>query len=475
MIWLRDVRCRLRSASAFFFALWLVLGFGSAVELWSGLCGSARAALKVDITEGFFDPLPIAIADFQSASARERDIGRNVRGLIEADLRRSGFFRPIDKSMFPEAASTSFAEVPGFEDWRLINVQALSTGRVSVEGGTLKVEFRLWDVFSSKQIAGFRYEAQTKDWRSVGHMIADVVYHRLTGAEGYFHTRIVYVSESGLQHRSTKRLAMMDQDGANHRFLTSSESIVFTPRFSPSGRQIVYVAYRRTGGVTAAGVYLQDLTADGFTTGKFRSLPEISEGEIAGATFAPRFSRDGRKLIFSMSRRGNTDLYVLDLRTSSQRRLTTNPSIDTSASYSPDSRYIVFNSDRGGTPQLYVMRSDGNGPVQRISWKEGIYQSPVWSPQGDRIAFVRMHEGSSYIGVMRPDGSEERTLVRDYDVEGPEWSPNGRVLLFFRKSRADREGRFRSRLHAINRNGYNERELPTPQDASDPAWSFSLQ
>ena len=416
----------------------------------------ARAELVVDITRGFVEPLPVAVTDFFGETPEEVRVGSDIAGVISGNLERSGLFRPIDRGAFIQDPATLRAG-PRFADWRLINTQALISGTVQYQvDGRLRVEFRLWDVFAETQMAGLAYFTTPSNWRRVAHIVSDAIYKRLTGEDGYFDTRVVYIAESGPQNRRVKRLAIMDQDGENHRFLTDGGSLVLTPRFSPTSQEITYLSY--IGRVPR--VYLFNLS-----TGQQEVL-----GDFPGMTFAPRFSPDGNKVIMSMARDGNSDIYTMDLRTRKVARLTDHPAIDTSPSYSPDSKEIVFNSDRGGTQQLYVMAADGSN-VRRITFSPGRYATPVWSPRGDLIAFTRIYQGEFFIGVMRPDGSGERMLTKGFIVEGPTWAPNGRVLAFYRQSRADDRGQVTSKLHTIDLTGFNEREIVTPIDGSDPAWS----
>ena len=416
----------------------------------------AHAELNVNVVDGLVAPLPIAITEFFGETPSDADIGRDISNVIAADLERSGLFRPIDPGAFIQNL-VSLQATPRFADWRLVNAQALVNGSAQLQpDGRLRVEFRLWDVFAESQMTGLAYFTAPSNWRRVAHIIADVIYKRLTGEDGYFDTRIVYVAETGAQNRRVKRLGIMDQDGANHRFLTDGESLVLTPRFSPTTQEITYLSY--VGGVPR--VYLFNLN-----TGQQEVL-----GDFPGMTFAPRFSPDGNKVIMSMAQNGNSDIYTMDLRTRRVTRLTNHPSIDTSPSYSPDGRQIVFNSDRGGTQQLYVMEADGSN-VRRISFNDGRYATPVWSPRGDLVAFTRIYKGEFYIGVMKPDGSGERMLTKGFLVEGPTWAPNGRVLSYFKQTRADRRGQYSSKVYTIDLTGLNERALNTPIDASDPAWS----
>ena len=446
---MKNSRLRVLSRSLVFAVLAL------AVSAAGGMPASAQ--LKVDITRGQVEPLPIALPDFQGADSRSAGLGRQLTGVITADLARSGLFRPIDKKSFIQSPADIGIQ-PRFGDWRLINAQALVNGRVVVSpDGRLTVEFRLWDVFAQQQMIGTRYRTAPDNWRVVAHRIADKIYQRITGESGYFDTRVVYVAESGPAERRVKRLAMMDQDGANHRYLTGGEHLVLTPRFSPTEQEITFLSFVNN----RPRVYIYNID-----TGQQEIL-----GDFPGMTFAPRFSPDGTKVVMSMARNGNSEIYAMDLRTRQVRRLTNHPAIDTSPSVSPDGKRVVFNSDRSGQQQIYVLDMD-QGNARRMSFGEGRYATPVWSPRGDLIAFTKISRGQFSIGVMRPDGTGERILVTDFLVEGPTWAPNGRVLMYFRQPRA-RPGQKKPgpKLHSIDLTGYNEREIATPLDASDPAWS----
>jgi TolB protein len=422
------------------------------VLLW---VAPTRAELRIDITSGKVEPMPIAIPAFVGDEA-----GQQITQVISADLDRSGLFRPLDPRSFIQNVSAGDTQ-PRFGDWRQINAQALVTGTAQTQAdGRLRVEFRLWDVFAEQQLTGFGYTTTRQNWRRIAHIIADEIYKRITGEDGYFDTRIVYVAESGPAQNRIKRLAIMDQDGADNRYLTSGRSMVLTPRFSPTAQEITYLSYANG----APRVYLLNID-----TGQQEAL-----GDFPGMTFAPRFSPDGNRVVLSRAENGVSNIYVFDLRTHRMTRLTNAQAIDTSPCYSPDGSKIVFNSDRGGSQQLYVMNSDGSG-VHRISFGSGKYGTPVWSPRGDMIAFTKIG-GSFSIGVMRPDGSGERLLANGFLVEGPSWAPNGRVLIYFSQSPSDSSGNGGSpHLYSVDLTGYNQREVPTPGAASDPAWSPLLR
>lgn len=417
----------------------------------------ANAVLQIDITKGNVNPLPVAIHDLVSEDGETEGIGNDITRIISTDLERSGLFKPIDKRAFIQRFGVGQPLNPSFPDWRQIDAQALMLGTIKPQGNNeIAIEFKLWDILSEKQIAGKSYTTDKENWRRVAHLVADEIYKRLTGEDGYFDSRIVYVAESGPAKRRIKRLAIMDQDGANHKFLTDGNDLVLTPRFSPSSQKILYLSYA----YNKPRVYLRDIE-----TGR-----EELVGDFPGMSFAPRFSPDGQKVLMSVAINGDSDIYVMDLNTRRKVKLTNDPGIDTSPSFSPDMKQIVFNSDRGGSQQLYVMNADGGSP-HRISFGKGRYGTPVWSPRGDLIAFTKISEGRFYIGVMRVDGSGERLLTESYLDEGPTWSPNGRVIMFNRQKPSTRNAAGASRIYSIDLTGYNEREIITPSDASDPAWS----
>ena len=418
---------------------------------------AARAELRVDVTRGTIDPMPVAISNFNVAGG-DGSLATQIPQVITANLGGSGLFKPVNPAAFVQDPNSIARDGVRFAEWRATNAQALVTGTITAQAdGKARVEFRLYDVYNQKQLTGMAYTTTQQNWRRIAHIISDEIYKRLTGEEGYFDSRIVYVAESGPAMKRVKRLAIMDQDGANHKYLTDGGSLVLTPRFSPTRQQVAYMSYEGK----APRVYLYDLAS-----GRRQIL-----GDFPGMTFAPRFSPDGNSVVMSLASSGNTDVYMLNLSSRTKRRLTENPGIDTAPSFSPDGRQIAFESDRGGTQQIYTMNSDGSG-VKRITFDKGRYGNPVWSPRGDLIAFTRQYQGQFYIGVIRPDGSGERLITNAFHVEGPSWSPNGRVLTYFKEAPAGARGDSRSaRVYTIDITGYNERRLDTPQDASDPAWS----
>ena len=427
-----------------------------------------HALIEVDITRGNLNPLPIAVSalysDKQTIETLKKNIkidqiGNEISLVIENNLRATGLFNPLEKKAFLQKPDVAHLK-PRFEDWSLIKAQALITGKVELKDEKVRVEFRLWDVLAGKEMLALAFTTVPNNWRRIGHIISDKIYERLTGERGYFDTRIIYVSEEGPKTQRVKKLAIMDQDGFNIKYLTLGNELVLTPRFNPTNQMVTYLSYFKN----LPRVYLLDIET---------GIQEVV-GDFPGMTFAPRFSPNGKKIIMSFAKDGNSDIYTMDLENRIVERITNHPSIDTSPSYSPDGKFITFNSDRSGYQQIYVMKSDGT-KVKRISFGNGLYGTPVWSPRGDLIAFTKLHKGKFYIGVMRTDGTGERLLTENYYQEAPSWSPNGRVLIFYRetKSNSDGEG-FSAKLWSIDLTGYNERQVVTETDASDPSWSSLL-
>ena len=419
----------------------------------------SATSLEVTLTQGSVKPTPIAITNFFSSNSETSKIGKSISSVISDNLERSGLFLPISQKAFIQD-NKSLASQPRFEDWKVIKAQHLISGKIIKKQNKISVEFRLFDVFSQKQLLGKKFETSEKNWRRVSHIISDAVFERITGEGGYFDTRIVYVAETGPKENKQKRLAIMDQDQANHRFLTDGSYLVLTPRFSPNSQKITYMSYIKKNNPR---VFILDIE-----TGQQEIV-----GEFPGMTFAPRFSPDGKQIVMSYSdpEIGNSEIYLLDLATRVSKRLTDSSAIDVSASFSPDGKSIVFNSDRSGRRHLYITDLNGNN-TKRISREAGSYYTPVWSPRGDFIAFTKTQGGQFYIGVMEIDGSNERMIAKAFHVEGPTWSPNGRYLMYFKEERTAEDGSGGdSSLYSIDITGYNERKIITPLGGSDPAWS----
>ena len=427
--------------------------FAAFIILNSGALSAAP--LRIEITQGVIEPMPFAVPVFIAETPNAVEVARNLTNVVRNDLTGTGLFREIPTSAHVSKI-TSFSSPVQFSDWQVINADALITGSVSVNNdGKVTVMFRVYDVFSQQELgSGLKFSGNANSWRRIAHKVADEVYSRITGETGYFDSRIVFVSETGGKAQRRKRLALMDYDGANVKYLTDSNSIVMAPRFSPKGDKVLYTSY-------ASGFPQVQI----LTVGNVRSRPLINQAGTM--TFAPRFSPNGNSVLYSLENGGNVDIYRMQLSNGTVKRLTRSPAIETAPSFSPDGKQIVFESDRSGSQQLYIMSANG-GEARRISFGSGRYGTPVWSPRGDMIAFTKQSKGRFHIGVMRLDGSEERLLTASFLDEGPTWSPNGRVIVFSRSTQG-RNGT--SSLYSVDISGRNLKPLITPEGASDPSWS----
>ena len=429
------------------------LGAVCLTALVPALATAQSGPLRIEITEGVIEPLPVAVPDLVAETAGSAEMGAQLARVIAADLTGTGLFRELPSSAFISQV-TDFGAPVQYADWKAINAQALVTGAVSVSGNQINVKFRLYDVFSGAELGdGLQFAGTTDGWRRIAHKVADVVYSRITGESGYFDSRVVFVSETGPKDNRRKRLAVMDYDGANVQYLTGSEDIVLAPRFSKTGDRVLYTSYE-TG---FPRIYVLDVGS------VQRRVLENNQGTMS---FAPRFAPDGQTVVYSISQGSNTDIHSMNINSGVTQRLTNTPAIETAPSFSPDGARIVFESDRSGSQQLYVMSASG-GEATRISFGEGRYGTPVWSPRGDLIAFTKQSKGRFHIGVMRVDGSEERLLTASFLDEGPTWSPNGRVIMFARETQGA-DGR--STLYSVDITGRNLRPVRTPEGGSDPSW-----
>lgn len=429
--------------------------FACILALSVAISSSASAQISIDITKSEIEPTRIAIPEFLRQGAGASPYNKDIADVISADLERSGLFEPLNRSAFVET-QTSLDFEPVWQSWRVIDAEVLVSGRVvEQDANTITVEYRLWDVFGNRQLDAARLRTPKENWRRIAHKISDRIYNALTGEKGYFDSRIVYISEDGPKTERRKRLAIMDQDGANQIYLVGGSDLVLTPRFHPNKQRIAFLSYE-TG---RPEVFLMDIA-----TGNRERL-----GRFDGMTTSPQFSPDGKNLLMTRMVRGNSDVFSYNAASGKLKALTKSPGIDTSPSYSPDGRKIVFNSSRGGKPQIYVMNADGSG-VKRISFGSGRYTAPTWSPRGDKIAFTKSEGGKFHIGVMDVDGSNERLLTGSYLDEGPTWSPNGRVLLFTRETRGGQPY-----VWSVDLTGRNLRKVETGGSASDPAWGPTLK
>lgn len=422
------------------------------------LPSATRAALTIDVTQGRLEPIPFALPTLHSTDGKAAEFGSNISKIIASDLESSGLFRLVNPQTYIQDAKSAM-DAPKYSEWKVLNAQTLIAGECLAEGQNIRIRFRLWDIFNQQQALGLELTVNAREWRRLGHKIADAIYKQLTGEDGYFDSKIVYVAESGPLKKRVRRLAIMDTDGQNHQFLTDGQHMVLTPRFSPADPNVIaFLAFVNH----KARVYLVH---------KERGQQRLVGGNFPGMTFAPRFSPDGYKLTMSYAHNGKTILSNFDLHTGKFSQITLPIAIDTSPSYSPDGKQIVFVSDRGGRAQLYTMNTDGSSQ-QRISFGQGSYTAPCWSPRGDYIAFIKKVKGEFFLSVMRPDGSGERQITRGFFIDTPSWSPNGRVIIYMKQQPSARDGSGgETSINTIDITGNFERKIITPNYASDPSWS----
>lgn len=433
----------------------LIIGVPAALAL-RPFAAAAQAPLRIEITDGVIEPMPMAVPAFVPDTPDAADLANRITQVVIDDLTGTGLFREVPRNAHIGRVSNFDAPVQ-FSDWRAINAQALITGAAGQRGDQVTVRFRLWDVFAQQPLGeGLQFAGTASAWRRMGHKVADAVYSRLTGESGYFDSRIAYIAASGPKNARRKQVAIMDFDGHNPVMLTDGSALVLTPRISTSARQVLYVSYE-TG---SPRVFLIE------TGGGRRSVLD----DVSNMTFAPRFSPDGGQAVYSMSSGTASDIFISNINGGGRRQLTQSSAINTAPAFSPDGGQIVFESDRSGTQQLYLT-SSGGGEARRISFGEGRYATPVWSPRGDLIAFTKMVGGRFHIGVMRTDGSNERLLTASYLDEGPTWAPNGRVIMFFRETPGESGG---PQLYSVDITGRNLRRVQTAGFASDPSWSGLL-
>ncbi|MDN5248730.1 Tol-Pal system protein TolB [Bartonella sp. TP] len=426
---------------------------------------SCAAALRVDVSGGNFNPIPIYIAKIASST----ELGDNITNVVSGDLKTSALFNIIGKS---EVINLDHS--PVFIKFKALGADYIVGGKVSSKlDKQITIEFYAWNVHTGQKVLARRIYGDLRGWRQLAHMVADAIYSGLTGEKPYFTSKLLFIDETGPVDKRIKKLAIMDQDGANVAYLTNGEQLAITPKFAPDRQSVVYTVYINDSPHSC----LQELK-----TGARAILEQSSNG-----TIAPSFSPDGKSVIMAKLRdNGNASLFSLDVEKVMQslkaagprtmllhgegymHQLTDGNNIDAASSFSPDGKQIVFASDSSGQQKLYLINADGTGKTQ-ISRGSGSYSTPVWAPRGDYIAFTKREHGQFSIGICRIDGSEERLFDTNFHSERPCWAPNGRSLVFFKENAMGHP-----KLYALDIITGEERQILTPHDASDPDWSFKL-
>ena len=424
------------------------------------MLGAARAELKVDIVAGAANPISIAVQKFEVAGdVRSKDAAM-MREVVENDLKRTGLFRIVNHDAFPEYVKMH--AMPEFQSWAAIKTQVLVQTKLTAESDNrYKLEFFVWDVNGREQIEAQSLVASRKSARRLAHIMADAIYERLTGEIGYFDTQIVFIAETGPVHKRVKRLAIMDQDGYGMRYLSDKDTFVMSPHFSPNMQSSVFLSYYNDDPM----VWTLDLD-----TGEQRRL-----GQFGGMNFAPRFSPDGNRVAISLVKNGITHIYEYNIETKELRQLTFGNSINTSPSYSPDGKKMAFNSDRSGRQQIHVLDLE-TGSVERLTYGAGRYATPAWSPDGQFIAFTKIADDTFYVGIMNPQGRNEKILAGGWFMEAPSWAPGSRRIVYYETERAIDGIERISHIRSVDITGQNiyDIELPDGVNGLEPTWSPRL-
>ena len=420
----------------------------------------ARAELKVDIVAGAANPISIAVQQFEvSGDVRSKD-ATMIREVVESDLKRTGLFRIVNHDAFPEYVKMH--EMPNFKSWDAIKTQVLVQTKLSAESDNrYKLEFFVWDVDGREQIEAQSLVASRQSARRLAHIMADAIYERLTGEVGYFDTQIVFIAETGPVHKRVKRMAIMDQDGYGMRYLSDMDTFVMSPHFSPNMQSIVFLSYYNDDPM----VWSLDLD-----TGDQRRL-----GQFGGMNFAPRFSPDGTRVAISLVKKGITHIYEYNIETKELRQLTFGNSINTSPSYSSDGKKMAFNSDRSGRQQIHVLDLE-TGAVERLTYGAGRYATPAWSPDGQFIAFTKIADDTFYVGIMNPQGRNEKILAGGWFMEAPSWAPGSRRIVYYETEKAIDDIERISHIRSVDITGQNiyDIELPDGVNGLEPTWSPRL-
>ena len=416
--------------------------------------------LEIDVTQGRIEPLPVAIVEFNHDESIDEKYSSEINEIVSNNLRSTGLFKILSEKSFLQPKNEVYLQ-PLFSDWRLLDANFIIAGKLQAEDNFLKINFKLWDVYQEKLIINKNIKGVLdKDIRISSHLISNFIYESITGEKGYFDTKIVYVAEDSKVGQKQKKIAIMDFDGKNHEILTNGKNLVLTPRFSPDGKNVVFLQYKNN----KASVYLMSL----------KNLKTKILGNFDGMSFAPRFSPDGKKIIFSLTDRGRSNIYIQNLENKKKLQITNNRYINTSPYFSPDGKKIVFSSDRAGKQNLYIKNSnDKSANAKRITYGKGNYATPVWSPRGDYIAFTKSYKKKFFIGLIKSNGKGERLISEGYLTEGPTWSPNGRTLAFYKLIK--KNDKYQSKLFTIDITGNIEKELLTPFQATDPDWGPSIK
>jgi TolB protein len=417
---------------------------------------SVDAQFKGEIVGQGGQKFPIAISPLKNLGT-VADSGRLSEGIADAivhDLDLSGWFKVLDRSAYIEHPQQSGITLGTFDfkDWATIGAEGLVKGGFSVQGEEVAVELRLFDIFQNKERIGKRYVGRVKDYRRIAHKFADEIINEFTGIPGVFNTRIAYVSTSGGRF---KEIHVSHLDGSEKFQVTNNHTINLSPSWTPDGKSVLYTSYKDRNPT----LYLFDLYS-----GK-----EVKLSSRVGRYLGGRVSPDGQYVAATVETSGNSNLYLLDRTGNMIRRLTQDAGIEVSPSWSPDSRQLAYVSDRSGSPQIYVLDL-ASGKSRRLTYSGSYNTAPDWSARGDKIAYTGRVGSRFAIFTVGLDGGDPRKLTSEAsDSEDPTWSPDGRFIAFS----SNRAGKHQ--LYVMQASGENQRRLTgSGGDDTKPNWSPRL-
>jgi TolB protein len=413
---------------------------------------SAYAQLRLTITQGVTDPIPIAVVPF--ARAVPADGGVDVAAIVQRDLESSGRFKGMPRSdMLTTPTTAAEVDVAG---WKQQRNDYVVVGRLTaLSNGDLAIDAELVNVLTGQRLLGQKWTVKPSNLRNGAHRVADAVYEKILGVRGAFATRIAYVSVDGKPPSQKYQLIVADADGENPRVVLNSRYPLMSPAWSADGRMLAYVSFERR----VSAVFVQEVA-----TGK-RSMVSAR----AGINGAPAWSPDGKKLALTLSgSNGNLDIYLLDLTSQQLTRLTDDAGIDTEAVFSPDGSSIYFTSDRSGNPQVYRLNlggTSGSERPRRVTFTGSYNARPRISPDGKQLAVLTLDQGAYRIGVQDLASGTLQILSQGRQDESPSFAPNGAMLIL-----AGRE-RGQGVLQTISIDGQTSSRLQADAgEVREPVW-----
>lgn len=414
--------------------------------MWSS---QALAELNIEITQGVQDPTPIAVVPFAGATISTTD---DITQIVGEDLQRSGLFRTIARSdmlSLPSSEDQIF-----YRDWRILGASYLVIGNVSPEqsgGQGYLLEYSLFDVLGQKVVFKKSISASAIGARDAAHLVSDDIYEAITGIQGIFSTKIVYVEDLGANSSQRYRLMLADADGARDKLLFKSSEPLLSPSWSNDLSQVAYVSFE----TSRPAIFRQNLV-----TGAREQLTNFK-----GLNGAPAWSPDDKKLAMVLSKDGNPEIYTLEIASKKLTRVTRNGAIDTEPNWTNDGKSLIFTSNRGGSPQIYQIGL-ASGRLERLTFDGNYNARPRVSPDGKSFVMVHRYDSVFNIAWQEISSGDIRVLTQTLLDESPTIAPNGAMLLYATKRNN------KGVLAAVSLDAGVKYFLPSKTgDVREPAWS----